>query len=109
MKLLPESAADQQAAQLALFQQRDSKFQHNWQNKRRKVMTESIFGGQQAAGSGDGASAGPGAAALHRLPALAAGGAPVAAGKQQAAKQQLQQRLLAVKRKKQLQQGLGTG
>eukprot|EP00878_Enallax_costatus_P017339 GHUV01018211.1.p1 GENE.GHUV01018211.1~~GHUV01018211.1.p1 ORF type:complete len:329 (+),score=119.30 GHUV01018211.1:768-1754(+) len=113
IQLLPEAAADQQAAQLALFQQRDSKFQHNWQDKRRKVMTDSIFPG----GSGDArqdaaaAVAGPGlprssSSRGHRLPS---GTGVTAAAQQHSAKQQLQQRLLAVKRKKQLQQSLGAG
>lgn len=75
VKLLPESAADKQLAAVSLMQQAGTKFQHNWQKKRRAIMTESIFGG-----------AGGGAAAAAPSSAAAGG---------------LQQRVLASKRRKQ--------
>ena len=43
VKLLPESTVDKQTARLVRFQTQEQRFQHNWQNKRRKVLTESIF------------------------------------------------------------------
>lgn len=100
VKLLPESAADRQQAQLALFQQRDSKFQQSWQSKRRKVMTESIFG----------SNAGAQNRGVSSLPAAVASGSKQVRGSLSAggsmkgtASQQLQERLLSVKRRKQLQ------
>lgn len=103
VKLLPESQGDVQAAQLALFQQSGTKFEHNWHNKRRKIMTESVFGREGAAADGSsskrtavhsgarphggGRVAQPSAAAVRGSPAVSA-------------KEQLQQRVLASKRKK---------
>eukprot|EP00879_Flechtneria_rotunda_P004471 GHRR01004725.1.p1 GENE.GHRR01004725.1~~GHRR01004725.1.p1 ORF type:complete len:306 (+),score=96.21 GHRR01004725.1:283-1200(+) len=85
VKLLPESQADKQAAELAVFQQSGAKFQHNWQHKRRKIMTESIF---EAPAVGNSNSSG----AVHKA---------VVNSKAMSAKEQLQQRLLASKRRKQ--------
>lgn len=105
VKLLPESKADAQTAQLVLFQHSGSKFHEKHQDKRRKVMTESIFG---AAGGGRSLSR-PGAAAA----AAVGGGLPsgkrrplqaAAAAAAPSAKEQLQQRVLACKRKKLAQQ-----
>jgi hypothetical protein len=97
VKLLPESKADAQAAQLVLFQHSGSKFQQKHQDKRQKIMTESIFGGTAASGAAAAAAAGPGLPPGRRRPA-AAGAAAVAS-----AKEQLQQRVLACKKKKQSQ------
>jgi hypothetical protein len=94
--LLPESNADAQAAQLVLFQHSGSKFQQKHQDKRQKIMTESIFG-SAAAGGAAAAAAGAGLPPGRRRPAVAAAGAAASA------KEQLQQRVLACKKKKQAQ------
>jgi hypothetical protein len=106
VKLLPESKADAQAAQLVLFQHRGSKFQQKHQDKRRKIMTESIFGagGEGRSVSRDSAAAaaagGGGLPPGKRRPLQAAAAAAAPAS----AKEQLQQRVLACKKKKQARQ-----
>eukprot|EP00882_Tetradesmus_deserticola_P008306 GHRQ01008756.1.p1 GENE.GHRQ01008756.1~~GHRQ01008756.1.p1 ORF type:complete len:304 (+),score=118.81 GHRQ01008756.1:74-913(+) len=103
VKLLPESKADAQAAQLVLFQHSSSKFQQKHQDKRQKIMTESIFGGEGGVEAGNGSSAAAAAAkSTGSSPGRrrnAAAAAPTAAS----AKAQLQQRVIACKKKKILQ------
>jgi hypothetical protein len=122
VKLLPASEADAVAAQIALNQQSGIKYQDSHQNKRTKIMTESIFGqqapqpGRQLAGGSSSGGAGSSRALVpsssrppqpkkHRpvgssgLAALAG----AAAGSSKAAalqKQQLQQRVLLAKQRK---------
>lgn len=47
VKLLPAAESDAAQAKLAFYAD-DHKFQANWKNKRRKVMTESIFSSSKA-------------------------------------------------------------
>jgi hypothetical protein len=95
VKLLPESNADAHAAQLVLFQHSGSKFQQKHQDKRQKIMIESIFG--SAAVGGAAAAAGAGLPPGRRRAAVGEAGAAASA------KEQLQQRVLACKKKKQAQ------
>lgn len=60
IKLLPDTAEDAQAAQLALFASKDSKFKANWQAQRRKIMTEGIFAAPRQGASASGGHAGSG-------------------------------------------------
>lgn len=125
MRLLPASEADAVAAQVALNQQSGVKFQDSHQNKRQKIISESIFGAaatpaqlppigpRSGAGgrAGSGSSRAPGSSkqppqqpkssSRSRLAALA--GAAAGGGSRSAAlqKQQLQQRVLLAKRRKQ--------
>lgn len=120
IKLLPRSDADAAAAQVVLTQQAGVKFQDNWQNKRQKIMTESIFGaasppGQQLPTSRDSSSRRRGLGSSsqsqlqkQQLPSRRSGLAALASsagsGSSRASavqKEQLQQRVLLAKRKKQ--------
>jgi hypothetical protein len=114
VKLLPASEADAVAAQVALTQQSGVKYQDSHQNKRQKIMTESIFGAspppRQLAGSssGVGRSSGSSRGVGNSMPQLqqqpARSGLAALAGSSRAAalqKQQLQQRVLLAKRRKQ--------
>lgn len=120
VKLLPASEADAVAAQVALTQQSGVKYQDSHQNKRQKIMTESIFGAgppprqltssSSGAGRTSGSSRGVGSSIpqLQQQPnqkpprsglaALSGAGSSRAAALQ---KQQLQQRVLLAKRRKQ--------
>ncbi|KAF8073093.1 NPF8.3 [Scenedesmus sp. PABB004] len=63
--LLPASRSDAAVAQ-AVMQHSDAKFTANWQDKRRKIMTESIFGAPPAAPGAAAAAPGPGPRAAGR-------------------------------------------
>lgn len=77
VKLLPAAEVDAQGAALALFEADGSKYESNWQAKRRRIMAEPIFPSGPPARPA--AAAAPGGVALQ-----AAHSAPVAGGRRPA-------------------------
>jgi hypothetical protein len=104
VRLLPDTEADREAAQLVLFANQEQKFSSNWKGKRQRIMTQSIFEGQGgAAGGGGGASSKQPPRQQHKPPPRAGVAATAAAGPGRpasGAKQLLQQRMLAAARKR---------
>jgi len=105
VKLLPESAAEKQQAQVALMQQGGVRFEQNWQNKRQKILHESIFERRNSSRQATAAVIAPSPPATSRSAGRGSasgrsGDAPSRRNQVLSAKEQLQQRLLAAKRKK---------
>jgi hypothetical protein len=101
VRLLPETEADREAAQLVLFANQEQKFSSNWKGKRQRIMTQSIFEGQGGAAGGAGSKQPP--RQQHKPPPRAGVAAAAAAGPGRpasGAKQLLQQRMLAAARKR---------
>jgi hypothetical protein len=127
VKLLPASQADAEEAQLALFEQSHGRFHAAHANKRQKIMTQSIFGapepaqGQQqqqmrggraappalppppaaAAAAGSGRSSSSSSRRGTQRPAGGSSAVGRAGSGAASAKEQLAQRVLLAKRRKQ--------